>query len=1101
MKIRSFQIDGFGIWSGLTVEGLSDGLNVFYGPNEAGKTTLLQFLRSMLYGFSPRRRYLPPVHGGPAGGSVEVEGPNGRFQVSRRQAAGADGMAGEQLTLTAPDGTRQGEHYLPVLLYNVDEAIFNNVFAVGLREIQELNTLSDTEAAELLYRLTAGLDRVSLVEVMRALETSRNRILDADGKSCQMAQLLAEREKLGSEIESLAAQGRRFVHLAVERNELDAAVARCEEDVNRAERQLGLVELAVALRERWTQRAALDEQLASLGPAKSVPERAIERLDALHAKIKSHRGDIEQAKAQREILKREFADLDVQEALWRQMARIEALKEQEPWIAQLQSQVGELTADIASVESQVSEEGQRLGLKAGIADLPNLSSQTLRAVRPSAKLLGQCRRRRAEATRAAAAAQETVESLTRQIDSALAARGQRDLNSAMDRAGNVVLQLRRRLQIDQRLDQLARYETELEERSRQLVGRQLLPLWVLGGLGAVFAVGVVLILAGMFMPTSLTGTLGWSVALLGLAGSGSAVGGKLALERSNARQLDACQKQLGMLQLQVQQTKDDRDRLDGQLPAGSGTIASRLEAAEKDLAHWEELTPLDTRLSAARQEAAAAAKLLAQAKQETGAAARRWRQAVAATGLPEDMSPKQVRRLSQRCDRLAEMQRRRTQRREELSRRQQELNALTARIAQLAAEAGVSLSGTNPIEHLHQMSEALSRQEQAVARREAIRRQARKLRAAQARREEAISRLKHRRRSLFLEVGAADEREFRQQALRSARAEMLRRDRDALSREIQAALESHGSEDALRQQIEEAAQPLETRRDELRERLALLQQQLHARLETRGQLAEQIHALTADRQLAAKHLELATVEKRLADAIQRWQVLAVTHQVLQTIRTTYEQQRQPEALQEASGFLDRLTQGRYGRVWTPLGEKALRVDDADGNSLPVEVLSRGTREQLFLSLRLAIAGSYARRGATLPLVLDDVLVNFDADRAKAAATVLRDFADQGHQMLVFTCHEHILRLFKALRTPISQLPDHAAGVAGLIRLEHRGDERAKPAGEAAASRRKRAEKPAGRRRRELPPVENGASQDQAAHDECASDQSDWNDADSSRPSE
>ena len=64
MKITDLEVDGYGVWSGLRIEKLSDALNVLYGPNEAGKTTLLQFIRSMLYGFSPpRRRYLPPVHG------------------------------------------------------------------------------------------------------------------------------------------------------------------------------------------------------------------------------------------------------------------------------------------------------------------------------------------------------------------------------------------------------------------------------------------------------------------------------------------------------------------------------------------------------------------------------------------------------------------------------------------------------------------------------------------------------------------------------------------------------------------------------------------------------------------------------------------------------------------------------------------------------------------------------------------------------------------------------------------------------------------------------------------------------------------------------
>ncbi|MEX2114685.1 MAG: hypothetical protein WD845_15940, partial [Pirellulales bacterium] len=102
----------------------------------------------------------------------------------------------------------------------------------------------------------------------------------------------------------------------------------------------------------------------------------------------------------------------------------------------------------------------------------------------------------------------------------------------------------------------------------------------------------------------------------------------------------------------------------------------------------------------------------------------------------------------------------------------------------------------------------------------------------------------------------------------------------------------------------------------------------------------------------------------------------------------------------------------------------LVVDDAEGNSLNVELLSRGTREQLFLALRLALVSAYARRGVRLPLVLDDVLVNFDLGRAKAAALVLRDFARAGHQLLIFSCHEHIARLFKHLKAEVRRLPDN-----------------------------------------------------------------------------
>ena len=53
MKITDIKIDGFGVWHDLAIRGLSPELTVFYGPNEAGKSTLMQFIRSVLYGVSP----------------------------------------------------------------------------------------------------------------------------------------------------------------------------------------------------------------------------------------------------------------------------------------------------------------------------------------------------------------------------------------------------------------------------------------------------------------------------------------------------------------------------------------------------------------------------------------------------------------------------------------------------------------------------------------------------------------------------------------------------------------------------------------------------------------------------------------------------------------------------------------------------------------------------------------------------------------------------------------------------------------------------------------------------------------------------------------
>ncbi|MGH7136683.1 MAG: ATP-binding protein, partial [Pirellulales bacterium] len=177
MKIVAAEIDGFGVWSGLKLENLADGVTVFYGPNEAGKTTLLQFVRTMLYGFSSERRgrYLPPVHGGRAGGSLVVSAGGDRFTICRHASPTAPEKG--ELRVLGPDGAMRSDDVVPGLLGGIDEPTFKHVFAVGLREMQELGALSDSAAAEFLYHLSTGLNGVAVADVLRELAVQRGRIV------------------------------------------------------------------------------------------------------------------------------------------------------------------------------------------------------------------------------------------------------------------------------------------------------------------------------------------------------------------------------------------------------------------------------------------------------------------------------------------------------------------------------------------------------------------------------------------------------------------------------------------------------------------------------------------------------------------------------------------------------------------------------------------------------------------------------------------------------------------------------------------------------------------------------------------------------------
>src|ERR1019366_4527011 len=75
MKIRNWQIDGFGVFAAASLPepGLYGGFNLFVGPNEAGKSTLLDFVRYTLFGYPEGRNPLPhrePLRGGKHGGTL-----------------------------------------------------------------------------------------------------------------------------------------------------------------------------------------------------------------------------------------------------------------------------------------------------------------------------------------------------------------------------------------------------------------------------------------------------------------------------------------------------------------------------------------------------------------------------------------------------------------------------------------------------------------------------------------------------------------------------------------------------------------------------------------------------------------------------------------------------------------------------------------------------------------------------------------------------------------------------------------------------------------------------------------------------------------------
>ncbi|NLF68029.1 MAG: AAA family ATPase [Candidatus Anammoximicrobium sp.] len=1025
MKISDLQIDGFGVWSNLKLDRFADGLTVFCGPNEAGKTTLMQFIRSILYGFSTERRsrYLPPVHGGRAGGSLGAVDTGGRFTVRRTPSNSLSSDDPGKVEVLSASGARQGSHVLATMLCGIDETIYNNVFAVGLRELQELGTLDDTAAAAQLYKLTSGLDRVSLIDVMRDTETARNRILAPDASDSQLLNLLRQREQLQGQIHELTTRSERWSQLAAQRKELQDEVARLEESIERMELDAQAVEVALQIREPWFRRLEVRQKLAELGAPRELPERAVQRLDGLNAQIRTLREQVDQLQRKRRTLVEEAAAQPINRPLWAHASRIEAICEHGPWIESLENQVKHLHDEIGQLDETLRAKWEKLGLSAD--DLPeftpDFSQRTSAALKGPARALREANDRLAAARTDGDEVRRQAQEIQDQLAVELAETGETQLDKALEKAGHRVTRLRRRLQVEERLEKLDRHRKELDEDRRDLMEEQILPVSTLFWCGVPFVLGVMLVLASIFWEP--VAKLGWIITILGLACWAIAVITKVLLEKTMSRDLEACIRQLDKVKGQIRTLKEERDELDVQLPGGGGPLDARLAAAEAYVKKLESLTPLDAKIQTALAQAEAGNDKAERAAAEVKAVQQRWREALRTLKLPESFLPEHIQQFTDGSDQAAQLAQRLHSRREELRDRRHELATITERISLLLEDIHLTATSDDPRTQIRQMAALMAEQKQWVERRRQLKTDHRELKKAFREHSRQLRELLRQRQLLLKQANVADEAELRSESARQDSILEFSEEHEELNERITLAIGNRSSEAAVGEVLEtHGEEKLEPFRDRLAARLEDSQERLTQLHQSQGEMNQEMKTLAEDRQLAAAKLQLGCVEEQMRIAVQRWRVLAVTALMLEAIRQIYETERQPETLAEASTYLERFTEGRYTRIWTPLSADVLRVDGSDGQSMSLDLLSQGTREAVFLSLRLALSAAYARRGAVLPLVLDDVLVNFDARRARSAATVLRDFANAGHQMLMFTCHQHIMQIFEAAGAEIRLLP-------------------------------------------------------------------------------
>ena len=160
--------------------------------------------------------------------------------------------------------------------------------------------------------------------------------------------------------------------------------------------------------------------------------------------------------------------------------------------------------------------------------------------------------------------------------------------------------------------------------------------------------------------------------------------------------------------------------------------------------------------------------------------------------------------------------------------------------------------------------------------------------------------------------------------------------------------------------------------------------------------------LTALGDPVAVDAQLDEVEEETARLQADYDALEIAIEALQTADRQLHARFSPRLSQQAEAYFAQLTQGAFSQITL---DRDFSVTVGQAGSLtprPLALLSQGTRDQLYLALRLGVADLVLPTPDACPLILDDALLAFDDDRLAEALHLLTQLAAK-RQVILFTC--------------------------------------------------------------------------------------------------
>ena len=313
MRIVGFHIEGFGCLSDVSLTDVPPGLSIVVGENEAGKTTLLAFLRSILFGFPSRKQneYYPPLNGGRKGGRIVLLDKQSERTIVER----FEGRAIGPLTVTFPNGSQGGEEEFRQLIGSATADLYRNVFAFSLSELQTMESLATEKVRDAIYSAGIGIGRRTITDVVQELRTQSGDLFAPGGSKPVMNQTLSKIEDLRRRIRDHENDLDEYERLREELDATEAGVGQIGTELAAVRRRFERIQILQQAWNDWITLGDCREQLKSLPPIESFPENGVQRIDELCTERRSFNDQNKEAMAEKTGDETRLSEIEVDQAI------------------------------------------------------------------------------------------------------------------------------------------------------------------------------------------------------------------------------------------------------------------------------------------------------------------------------------------------------------------------------------------------------------------------------------------------------------------------------------------------------------------------------------------------------------------------------------------------------------------------------------------------------------------------------------------------------------------------------------------------------------------------------------------------------------------